>query len=69
MTPIEKAKLCLATILERKAVDPILLHVEDLTTVADYFLNHRRKFYPAGAGDFPAPAENVKREWIEGIRN
>ena len=38
MTPIEKARLCLATILERKAVDPILLHVEDLTTVADYFL-------------------------------
>ena len=38
MTPIEKAKLCLTTILERKAVDPILLHVEDLTTVADYFL-------------------------------
>ena len=38
MTPIEKARLCLTTILERKAVDPILLHVEDLTTVADYFL-------------------------------
>lgn len=38
MTSIEKAKLCLTTILERKAVDPILLHVEDLTTVADYFL-------------------------------
>lgn len=38
MTTIEKAGLCLTTILERKAVDPILLHVEDLTTVADYFL-------------------------------
>jgi len=38
MTPIEKAKLCLTPILERKAVDPFLLHVEDLTTVADYFL-------------------------------
>jgi ribosome-associated protein len=38
MTPIEKARLCLTTISERKAVDPILLHVEDLTTVADYFL-------------------------------
>ena len=38
MTPIEKARLCLATISERKAVDPILLHVEDLTTVADFFL-------------------------------
>ncbi|MCG6878329.1 MAG: ribosome silencing factor [Deltaproteobacteria bacterium] len=35
---MEKARLCLTTILERKAVDPILLHVEDLTTVADYFL-------------------------------
>ena len=38
MTPMEKARLCLATILERKAVDPILLQVEGLTTVADYFL-------------------------------
>ena len=38
MTPIEKARLCLATILERKAIEPVLLHVEDLTTVADYFL-------------------------------
>ena len=38
MTPIEKAKLCLTTILERKAVDPVLLHVENLTTVTDYFL-------------------------------
>ncbi|EFK06800.1 iojap-like protein [delta proteobacterium NaphS2] len=38
MTPMEKARLCLATILERKAVDPVLLHVEGLTTVADYFL-------------------------------
>ena len=38
MTPIEKARLCLTTILERKAVDPILLHVEKLTTIADYFL-------------------------------
>ncbi len=38
MTSIEKAKLCLATILERKAVDPVLLHVENLTSVADYFL-------------------------------
>ena len=36
--PYRKSKLCLTTILERKAVDPILLHVEDLTTVADYFL-------------------------------
>jgi len=38
MTSIEKARLCLTTISERKAVDPILLHVENLTTVADYFL-------------------------------
>ena len=38
MTPIEKATLCLTTILERKAVDPVLLHVENLTTIADYFL-------------------------------
>ena len=35
---MEKATLCLTTILERKAVDPVLLHVENLTTIADYFL-------------------------------
>jgi len=38
MQPIDKAKLCLKTIRERKAVDPVLLHVEDLTSVTDYFL-------------------------------
>ncbi len=38
MTPIEKAKLCLTTILERKAIDPVLLHVENLSSITDYFL-------------------------------
>jgi len=38
MQPIDKAKLCLHTIRERKAVNPLLLHVEDMTSVADYFL-------------------------------
>ena len=38
MESIDKAKLCLKTIRERKARDPVLLHVADLTTVTDYFL-------------------------------
>ncbi len=38
MQPIDKARLCLNTIRERKAVDPVLLHVEDPTSVTDYFL-------------------------------
>ena len=38
MQSIDKAKLCLKTIRERKAVNPVLLHVEDLTSVTDYFL-------------------------------
>jgi ribosome-associated protein len=35
---IDKAKLCLKTIKERKAIEPVLLHVENLTSVTDYFL-------------------------------
>jgi ribosome-associated protein len=38
MESIDKARLCLKTIKERKAVDPVLLHVENLTSVSDYFL-------------------------------
>jgi len=38
MQPIDKARLCLKTIRERKALDPVLLHVAPLTSVADYFL-------------------------------
>jgi len=38
MQSIEKARLCLKTIQERKALEPVLLHVEALTSVADYFL-------------------------------
>ena len=38
MPSIDKAQLCLKTIQERKAVDPVLLHVAALTSVADYFL-------------------------------
>ncbi len=38
MSSIDKARLCLNTIRERKALNPLLLHVEALTTVADYFL-------------------------------
>jgi len=38
MSSIDKARLCLKIIRERKAIDPLLLHVEALTSVADYFL-------------------------------
>ncbi|MBC8417829.1 MAG: ribosome silencing factor [Desulfobacteraceae bacterium] len=38
MQSIDKAKLCLKTIKERKAIEPVLLHVENLTSVTDYFL-------------------------------
>jgi len=38
MPSIDKARLCLKIIRERKALDPLLLHVEPLTSVADYFL-------------------------------
>ena len=38
MRPLDKAKLCLRIIKERKAVDPLLFQVEKLTSITDYFL-------------------------------
>jgi len=38
MSSIDKARFCLKTIRERKALEPVLLHVKALTSVADYFL-------------------------------
>ena len=38
MKPIEKARLCLEIIRERKAIDPILMEVGRLTSFTDYFL-------------------------------
>lgn len=38
MQTIDKAKLCLKIIKERKAIDPILLEVGKLTSITDYFL-------------------------------
>jgi ribosome-associated protein len=35
---LDKAKLCLKIIKERKAVDPVLLAVGNLTSITDYFL-------------------------------
>lgn len=34
----DKALLCLRIVKERKAVEPVLLAVENLTSIADYFL-------------------------------
>lgn len=38
MEALDKARLCLQIIRERKAVDPILCEVGQLTSIADYFL-------------------------------
>jgi len=38
MNPLDKARVCLNIILERKAVDPVLFEVGNLTSIADYFL-------------------------------
>jgi len=38
MRSIEKAKLALKFVLERKAEDPVLLEVANLTTLTDFFL-------------------------------
>lgn len=38
MTSLEKAKLCMQSIEERKAVLPVLLRIGERTSIADYFL-------------------------------
>ncbi|MBN2125123.1 MAG: ribosome silencing factor [Deltaproteobacteria bacterium] len=38
MESLEKALLCLRIIKERKAIDPVLFEVGELTSIADYFL-------------------------------
>ena len=38
MESVDKAKFCLRIIKERKAIQPILLDVENLTSITDYFL-------------------------------
>ena len=38
MRSIDKAKLCLKIIKERKAINPVLFEVGKLTSIADYFL-------------------------------
>ena len=38
MQPLDKAKLCLKIIKERKAIDPVMLEVGQLTSISDYFL-------------------------------
>ena len=38
MESLDKAKLCLKLISERKAVDPVLFRVGDLSSIADFFL-------------------------------
>ena len=38
MNPLDKARICLNIILERKAVDPVLFEVGKLTSISDYFL-------------------------------
>jgi ribosome-associated protein len=38
MKTLEKARLCLAIVQERKAIEPILMEVGRLTSFTDYFL-------------------------------
>ncbi len=38
MNSLDKAKYCLKIIKERKAINPVLVEVGKLTTIADYFL-------------------------------
>ena len=38
MEPLEKSKLCLKIIMERKAIDPVMFKVAELTSISDYFL-------------------------------
>ena len=38
METLEKARLCLTIVNERKALEPVLFHVGHLTTISDYFL-------------------------------
>jgi ribosome-associated protein len=38
MQTLDKAKLCLKIINERKAMDPVLFEVGQLTAITDYFL-------------------------------
>jgi len=38
MRTLDKAKLCLKIIKERKAIDPVLFEVGKLTSITDYFL-------------------------------
>jgi len=38
MDTLEKAKLCLKIVNERKAIDPVLFEVGKLTAITDYFL-------------------------------
>ena len=38
MNPLDKALLCLKIIQERKAIDPVLFDVRELTSIADYFI-------------------------------
>jgi ribosome-associated protein len=38
MNLLDKARLCVNIILERKAIEPVLFEVGRLTSIADYFL-------------------------------
>jgi ribosome-associated protein len=38
MNPLNKARICLNIILERKAVNPVVFEVGKLTSIADYFI-------------------------------
>ena len=38
MQSVDKSRLCLKIINERKAIDPVMLQVDQMTSISDYFL-------------------------------
>ncbi len=38
MQSLDKAKLCYSIVMERKAIDPVLIEVAQLTSISEYFL-------------------------------
>ena len=58
MKTLDKARLCLKIIKERKALTPVLLEVGKLTAVADYFL--------IASGNSTRQVQAIAGTWPEG---
>lgn len=60
MEALDKALLCLKIIKERKAVDPVLLDVGNLTSITDYFL--------VASGNSSRQVQAINRHLSRGMR-